>query len=48
MENKDYNWPMFVEETGSYKGLPGKPVHMQPGDMIIYKVFMQSELNGDR
>ena len=37
MENKDYNWPMFVEETGSYKGLPGKPVHMQPGDMIIYK-----------
>lgn len=35
--DKDYNWPMFVEETGSYKDLPGKPIHMEPGDMIIYK-----------
>ena len=26
--DSDYNWPMFVE---------GKPIHLNPGDMIIYR-----------
>ena len=26
--DSDYNWPMFVE---------GKPIHLKPGDMIIYR-----------
>jgi hypothetical protein len=30
----EYNWPMFVESS-EYED--GAPVHMNPGDMIIYR-----------
>jgi hypothetical protein len=36
IKDKSYNWPMWIDETGS-KTEPGKPIHMEPGDMIVYK-----------
>jgi hypothetical protein len=31
----DYDWPMFVETTDEPEN--GVPIHLKPGDMIIYK-----------
>ena len=31
-----YNWPMWVDETGGF-GNKGAPIHMEPGDMIVYR-----------
>ena len=31
-----YNWPMWVDKTGGY-GNKGVPIHMEPGDMIVYR-----------
>jgi len=31
-----YNWPMWVDKTGG-KGNKGTPIHMEPGDMIVYR-----------
>jgi len=31
-----YNWPMWVDETCGY-GNKGVPIHMEPGDMIVYR-----------
>lgn len=36
VEDKQYNWPMWIDETGSLTN-EGKPIHMEPGDCIIYK-----------
>lgn len=34
-EYPDYNWPMYIEDiSGETDGLP---VHMEPGDMVIYR-----------
>lgn len=35
-EFEGYDWPMFVEGT-VIEGIDGIPLHMKPGDMIIYK-----------
>jgi hypothetical protein len=34
-EQETYNWPMFVEDYNDVDN--GLPVHLQPGDIIIYK-----------
>ena len=31
-----YNWPMWVDKTGGF-GNKGTPIHMEPGDMIVYR-----------
>ena len=31
-----YNWPMWVDKTGG-TGNKGTPIHMEPGDMIVYR-----------
>ena len=31
-----YNWPMLVDKTGGF-GNKGVPIHMEPGDMIVYR-----------
>jgi len=31
-----YNWPMWVDETCGF-GNKGVPIHMNPGDMIVYR-----------
>ena len=31
-----YNWPMWVDKTGGV-GNKGVPIHMEPGDMIVYR-----------
>ena len=31
-----YDWPMWVDKTGGF-GNKGIPVHMKPGDMIVYR-----------
>jgi len=31
-----YNWPMWVDKTGGF-GNKGVPIHMEPGDMIVYR-----------
>src|SRR6056300_1527529 len=31
-----YNWPMWVDETGGF-GNKGVPIHLEPGDMIVYR-----------
>ena len=33
---QDYDWPMWVDKSGSF-GKKGIPIHMKPGDMIIYR-----------
>ena len=33
----DWDWPMFVGPKTGEEGTEGKPVHMKPGDMIIYR-----------
>jgi len=33
---KKYNWPMWVDKTGGF-GNKGVPIHMEPGDMIVYR-----------
>jgi hypothetical protein len=35
-EYPDYDWPMWVE-TDEFPGQDGAPVHLKPGDMIIYR-----------
>jgi len=35
-EYEGYDWPMFVEGQ-IIEGLDGIPIHMKPGDMIIYR-----------
>ena len=35
-EFEGYDWPMFVEGQ-LIEGIDGIPLHMKPGDMIIYK-----------
>lgn len=35
-EYEGYDWPMFVEGQ-LIEGIEGIPLHMKPGDMIIYK-----------
>jgi hypothetical protein len=37
--NSDYNWPMFVGPKDGEKGTKGNPIHLEPGDMIIYKGY---------
>jgi hypothetical protein len=32
LENKNYNWPMFVKQNNKEI-----PLYLNPGDMIIYK-----------
>jgi hypothetical protein len=34
LDDKEYNWPMWVETPGDENG---SPVYMKPGDMIIYR-----------
>ena len=33
----DWDWPMFVGPKGGEKGTEGMPIHMKPGDMLIYR-----------
>ena len=33
---QDYDWPMWVDKSGSF-GKKGIPIHMKPGDMIVYR-----------
>jgi hypothetical protein len=33
----DYDWPMYVETDLDGNGPKGFPVHMKPGDMLIYR-----------
>jgi hypothetical protein len=33
----DWDWPMFVGPKTGEKGTDGLPIHMKPGDMIIYR-----------
>ena len=33
---ESYDWPMWVDKTGGF-GNKGIPIHMKPGDMIVYR-----------
>ena len=33
----DWDWPMFVGPKTGERGTEGVPIHMKPGDMIIYR-----------
>ena len=33
----DWDWPMFVGPISGEKGTDGMPIHMKPGDMLIYR-----------
>jgi len=33
----DWDWPMFVGPKSGEKGTDGMPIHMKPGDMLIYR-----------
>ena len=33
----DWDWPMFVGPISGEKGTDGTPIHMKPGDMLIYR-----------
>lgn len=33
----DWDWPMFVGPVSGEKGTDGMPIHMKPGDMLIYR-----------
>lgn len=33
----NWDWPMFVGPKDGQKDTPGLPVHMKPGDMLIYR-----------
>jgi len=33
----DWDWPMFVGPGTGEKGTEGTPIHMKPGDMLIYR-----------
>tara|TARA_B100001057_G_scaffold498887_1_gene607515 strand:- start:1217 stop:1909 length:693 start_codon:yes stop_codon:yes gene_type:complete len=33
----DWDWPMFVGPKTGEEGTKGSPIHMKPGDMIIYR-----------
>ena len=33
----DWDWPMFVGPISGEKGTDGSPIHMKPGEMIIYR-----------
>jgi hypothetical protein len=33
----DFDWPMFVGNKDGEEGTEGIPIHMKPGDMIIYR-----------
>lgn len=33
----DFDWPMFIGSKNGEKGTAGTPIHMKPGDMIIYR-----------
>ncbi len=33
----DWDWPMFVGPKSGEEGTDGTPIHMKPGDMIIYR-----------
>ena len=33
----DWDWPMYVGPQTGEKGTKGMPIHMKPGDMLIYK-----------
>ena len=33
----DYDWPMFVDLKTGEKNSKGLPIHMKPGDMIVYR-----------
>jgi hypothetical protein len=33
----DWDWPMFVGPKTGEEGTEGMPIHMKPGDMIIYR-----------
>jgi hypothetical protein len=33
----DFDWPMFVGPKNGEEGTIGTPIHMKPGDMIIYR-----------
>ena len=33
----DWDWPMFVGPKDGEKGTDGMPIHMKPGDMLIYR-----------
>jgi len=37
LDDKNWNWPMFVGPETGERGTLGKPVYMKPGDMIIYR-----------
>ncbi len=33
----DWDWPMYVGPKSGEKGTEGLPIHMKPGDMLIYR-----------
>tara|TARA_Y100001972_G_scaffold126702_1_gene181232 strand:+ start:231 stop:1079 length:849 start_codon:yes stop_codon:yes gene_type:complete len=33
----DWDWPMYVGPISGEMGTPGTPIHMKPGDMLIYR-----------
>ena len=33
----DWDWPMYVGPKDGEKGTDGMPIHMKPGDMLIYR-----------
>ena len=33
----DWDWPMFVGPKSGEEGTDGNPIHMKPGDMLIYR-----------
>ena len=33
----DWDWPMFVGPQSGEEGTDGMPIHMKPGDMLIYR-----------
>jgi len=33
----DWDWPMYVGPNNGQTGTTGTPIHMKPGDMIIYR-----------
>jgi len=33
----NYDWPMYIGPSDGKKGTEGTPIHMKPGDMVIYR-----------
>tara|TARA_A100001035_G_C27764072_1_gene492738 strand:- start:789 stop:1460 length:672 start_codon:yes stop_codon:yes gene_type:complete len=37
LDDKNWNWPMFVGPNSGEEGTEGEAIYMKPGDMIIYR-----------